>query len=76
MGRADALRAELTVIERDEELVKAKNTKAGASAELKAEVRAARKAFREQREAEAASDGAARPGPVSASARAKNVGGN
>lgn len=72
MSRASELEAELEVVRLEDKLVKAKSTKAGASDELKQELRAARQAFREQREAAGDGDeGTARPAAVKATARAR-----
>ena len=49
MSRADELEAELEVVKLEEKLTTAKDTKKGPSRELKAQVRAARQAYREAR---------------------------
>jgi hypothetical protein len=50
MSRVDELKAELALAELEAKLAKAKASKDGASPELKAEVRAARQAYREARQ--------------------------
>jgi hypothetical protein len=71
MASADELRAALKVAELEEQLLAAKKTKRGPSDELKLELRAARRAHREMREARPAEEGEARPAAVKATAEAK-----
>ncbi len=67
MARSVALvEAELEAARLEEALIAAKGTKDGASPELKAELRAARQAFRQLRAAEPADS--ARPDTIEASA--------
>lgn len=68
MPTADELRAALAVAELEEQLVAAKDTEAGPSAELKLAVREARQTYRQMREGYPAGEGEARPATIETTA--------
>jgi len=72
MASSDELRAQLEVVELEEKLVAAKDTKKGPSQELKQEVRDARQQAREARDASEAGNGVARPETVKAKSGVNN----
>lgn len=68
------IEAELRAARLAEELVEAKGTDAGPTDELKADLREARKAYREARAERAAGPGAARPDTIETTAEAAELG--
>ncbi len=72
MASSDELRAQLKVVELEEKLIKAKDTKNGPSKELKHQVRDARQQAREARDSAEAGDGVARPETIEAKSGVNN----
>jgi hypothetical protein len=68
MPNADELRAALAVAELEEQLIAAKETDDGPSAELRAALREARQTFRQMREGYPVQAGEARPDAITATA--------
>ncbi len=64
MASAEELRAQLKMVELEDKLVEAKGTESGPTVQLRRQVREARRAFRELREARAAGEGVARPATI------------
>ncbi len=69
----EEIEAELAAAKLDQALIDAKATNEGPSPELKAEVREARRAFRQHRAARKAGPGAARPATIGSDAEVQEV---